>query len=112
MAKRTLAEDYEAAVRLVTETQRCSTSWLQRKLQLNYERAARVVELLEQRRVVGSAEHKVLARPAPACGGGGDGGDGPIAMTPELRMALELLRRSRLELVEEIRNERAALEER
>jgi hypothetical protein len=34
---------YDAAVQIVAETRRCSTSWLQRKLQLGYNRAARIV---------------------------------------------------------------------
>ena len=49
------AEDamYQDAVNLVRETQRCSTSWLQRKLQLGYNRAARIVEMMERRGLVG-----------------------------------------------------------
>jgi S-DNA-T family DNA segregation ATPase FtsK/SpoIIIE len=46
---------YEDAVNLVRETQRCSTSWLQRKLQLGYNRAARIVEMMERRGLVGPA---------------------------------------------------------
>jgi len=51
------AEDamYQDAVNLVRETQRCSTSWLQRKLQLGYNRAARIVEMMERRGLVGPA---------------------------------------------------------
>ena len=44
---------YADAVRLVHETRRCSTSWLQRKLGLGYNRAARIVECMERRGVVG-----------------------------------------------------------
>jgi S-DNA-T family DNA segregation ATPase FtsK/SpoIIIE len=44
---------YVEAVRLVLETRRCSTSWLQRKLGLGYNRAARIVECMERRGVVG-----------------------------------------------------------
>ncbi len=44
---------YDDAVRLVAETRRCSTSWLQRKLQLGYNRAARIVETMERRGLVG-----------------------------------------------------------
>ena len=43
------------AVRLVAETRRCSTSWLQRKLGLGYNRAARIVEMMEKRGLVGPA---------------------------------------------------------
>jgi len=44
---------YDAAVKVVADTRRCSTSWLQRKLNLGYNRAARIVEMMEQRGVVG-----------------------------------------------------------
>jgi S-DNA-T family DNA segregation ATPase FtsK/SpoIIIE len=46
---------YDDAVRLVAETRRCSTSWLQRKLGLGYNRAARIVEMMERRGLVGPA---------------------------------------------------------
>jgi S-DNA-T family DNA segregation ATPase FtsK/SpoIIIE len=46
---------YDEAVRLVAETRRCSTSWLQRKLGLGYNRAARIVETMERRGLVGPA---------------------------------------------------------
>jgi S-DNA-T family DNA segregation ATPase FtsK/SpoIIIE len=46
---------YDAAVRIVADTRRCSTSWLQRKLNLGYNRAARIVEFMEKRGVVGPA---------------------------------------------------------
>jgi DNA segregation ATPase FtsK/SpoIIIE, S-DNA-T family len=46
---------YDEAVRIVAETRRCSTSWLQRKLQLGYNRAARIVETMEKRGLVGPA---------------------------------------------------------
>ena len=46
---------YDDAVRLVAETRRCSTSWLQRKLGLGYNRAARIVETMERRGLVGPA---------------------------------------------------------
>jgi DNA segregation ATPase FtsK/SpoIIIE, S-DNA-T family len=44
---------YDDAVRLVADTRRCSTSWLQRKLGLGYNRAARIVETMERRGLVG-----------------------------------------------------------
>jgi S-DNA-T family DNA segregation ATPase FtsK/SpoIIIE len=44
---------YDQAVRLVAETRRCSTSWLQRKLEIGYNRAARIVETMERNRLVG-----------------------------------------------------------
>ncbi len=52
------AEDdplYDAAVRVVADTRRCSTSWIQRKLGVGYNRAAKIVEAMEKRGVVGPA---------------------------------------------------------
>ena len=46
---------YDDAVRVVADTRRCSTSWLQRKLGLGYNRAARIVEMMEKRGIVGGA---------------------------------------------------------
>jgi len=46
---------YDEAVRIVADTRRCSTSWLQRKLGLGYNRAARIVEMMERQGVVGPA---------------------------------------------------------
>jgi S-DNA-T family DNA segregation ATPase FtsK/SpoIIIE len=46
---------YDEAVRVVAETQKCSTSWLQRKLGLGYNRAAKIVEVMEKRGIVGPA---------------------------------------------------------
>jgi S-DNA-T family DNA segregation ATPase FtsK/SpoIIIE len=47
---------YDDAVRVVADTRRCSTSWLQRKLGLGYNRAARIVEMMERRGIVGPAQ--------------------------------------------------------
>jgi DNA segregation ATPase FtsK/SpoIIIE, S-DNA-T family len=46
---------YDEAVKIVAETRRCSTSWLQRKLGLGYNRAAKIVEAMEKRGLVGAA---------------------------------------------------------
>ncbi len=46
---------YDEAVRIVADTRRCSTSWLQRKLGLGYNRAARIVEMMEKQQIVGPA---------------------------------------------------------
>jgi S-DNA-T family DNA segregation ATPase FtsK/SpoIIIE len=58
---------YDDAVRLVADTRRCSTSWLQRKLGLGYNRAARIVEMMEKRGLVGPAngakDREVLVDP-------------------------------------------------
>jgi S-DNA-T family DNA segregation ATPase FtsK/SpoIIIE len=44
---------FDEAVRIVAETQRCSTSWLQRKMTIGYNRAAKIVEAMERRGMVG-----------------------------------------------------------
>jgi S-DNA-T family DNA segregation ATPase FtsK/SpoIIIE len=58
---------YDDAVRVVADTRRCSTSWLQRKLGLGYNRAARIVEMMEKRGLVGPAngakDREVLVEP-------------------------------------------------
>ena len=46
---------FDEAVRIVAETQRCSTSWLQRRMTIGYNRAAKIVEAMEQRGMVGPA---------------------------------------------------------
>lgn len=47
------AEMFETALSLVIEHQNASTSWLQRQMRLGYNQAARLVEDLEKRGVVG-----------------------------------------------------------
>ena len=58
---------YDAAVRIVAETRRCSTSWIQRKLGIGYNRAAKLVESMEKRGLVGPAngakDREVLIAP-------------------------------------------------
>jgi S-DNA-T family DNA segregation ATPase FtsK/SpoIIIE len=58
---------YDAAVRIVAETRRCSTSWIQRKLGVGYNRAAKIVEAMERRGIVGPAngakDREVLISP-------------------------------------------------
>ena len=44
---------YEKAYQLVVEAQKASTSYLQRKLSIGYSRAARLIDLLEERGVIG-----------------------------------------------------------
>jgi DNA segregation ATPase FtsK/SpoIIIE, S-DNA-T family len=51
-----LDEKYEEAVRLVKETRQVSISMIQRKLRIGYNRAARLVEIMEREGVVGSAD--------------------------------------------------------
>ena len=58
---------FDEAVRLVADTQKCSTSWIQRKLKLGYNRAARIVEMMEQQGMVGppngSKEREIWIHP-------------------------------------------------
>lgn len=49
-------ELYEAARETVIQTGKASTSYLQRKLKIGYARAARIVDMLEERGVVGPQE--------------------------------------------------------
>ncbi|MEM7588549.1 MAG: DNA translocase FtsK 4TM domain-containing protein [Myxococcota bacterium] len=44
---------YDEAVQIVMSTRKCSTSWLQRQLGVGYNRAAKLVEQLERKGVVG-----------------------------------------------------------
>jgi S-DNA-T family DNA segregation ATPase FtsK/SpoIIIE len=59
-------EMYDQAVQLVTESGQASISWVQRRLRIGYNRAARIVERMEQEGVVSTAEggrpREVLAR--------------------------------------------------
>ena len=43
----------EAAIEIIRQTRRASTSSLQRRLRIGYTRAARLIDLLEERGVVG-----------------------------------------------------------
>ncbi len=60
---------YDEAVAIVTETRRASISGLQRRLKIGYNRAARLVETMEQTGVVGPVQsngsREVLAPPPP-----------------------------------------------
>ncbi len=47
---------YEEAKKLVIETKKASASFLQRRLRLGYARAARILDILEERGVVGPAD--------------------------------------------------------
>jgi len=49
-------EKYDEAVRLVTDTRQASISMIQRKLRVGYNRAARMIERMEQQGIVGPQE--------------------------------------------------------
>jgi len=50
-------ELYEKAVSIIKNEGRASTSFLQRKLQIGYNRAARIMEIMEKEGIVGQANH-------------------------------------------------------
>ena len=53
------AEDqqYRAAIQLVCESRKASTSWLQRQLRVGYNSAARLIERMEKDGIVGRPDH-------------------------------------------------------
>ena len=62
---------YEEAREIVMKAQKASTSYLQRKLRIGYARAARLIDMLEERGVVGSGSG---AKPRDIIGAEGYGG--------------------------------------
>ena len=60
---------YDQAVRIVTESRKASISYIQRRLKIGYNRAARMVEEMEKSGVVGPLEangsREVIAPPPP-----------------------------------------------
>lgn len=66
-------EHYDMAVKIVTETKKCSISAIQRRLRVGYNRAARMVEMMEIQGIVGPAmgpkgEREVLVQAMGADG--------------------------------------------
>ena len=51
-------EMYDDAVRVVTESGKASISYVQRRLQVGYNRAARMIECMEREGVVSTADHR------------------------------------------------------
>ena len=60
---------YDRAVAVVTRDRKASTSYIQRRLQIGYNRAASLMERMEREGVVGAANHagkrEILAGPPP-----------------------------------------------
>jgi DNA segregation ATPase FtsK/SpoIIIE, S-DNA-T family len=48
---------YDQAVAVVAKDRKCSTSYIQRKLGIGYNKAARLVEQMEENHVVTTANH-------------------------------------------------------
>jgi S-DNA-T family DNA segregation ATPase FtsK/SpoIIIE len=48
-------DTYESAVKVVTESGKASTSFLQRKLGIGYSRAAHLMDMLEDEEIIGPA---------------------------------------------------------
>ena len=49
-------EHYDAAVALVTKTRKASISMVQRHLRIGYNRAARIIEMMEMEGIIGPAD--------------------------------------------------------
>ena len=50
-------QQYRAAIQLVVESQKASTSWLQRQMRIGYNSAARLIERMEKDMIVGRPDH-------------------------------------------------------
>nr|WP_245443061.1 DNA translocase FtsK [Methylobacterium terrae] len=67
------ADLYDQAVAVVLRDKKASTSYIQRRLQIGYNRAASLMERMEREGIVGPANHagkrEILIEPAPQAGG-------------------------------------------
>ncbi|KMO37391.1 hypothetical protein VQ02_13215, partial [Methylobacterium variabile] len=67
------ADLYDQAVAVVLRDKKASTSYIQRRLQIGYNRAASLMERMEREGIVGPANHagkrEILIEPAPQPGG-------------------------------------------
>ncbi|WP_375689004.1 DNA translocase FtsK, partial [Bartonella sp. AP57NXGY] len=50
-------ELYNQAVKIVMRDKKCSTSYIQRRLSIGYNKAASLVERMEEKGIVGAANH-------------------------------------------------------
>ena len=50
-------ELYDSAIKIVQTEKKASTSFLQRKLQIGYNRAARIIDMMEAEGIVSKANH-------------------------------------------------------
>ena len=70
---------YKDAVRLVIETNKASTSFLQMRLRVGYARAARIIQTMEEQGIIGPADgarpREVLIDSLDSLGGNGDQSD-------------------------------------
>ncbi len=73
-------ELYDEAKKTVMEAGKASTSYLQRKLGVGYARAARLIDMLEERGVIGPGSG---AKPREVIGGGGTESSGQPEETVE-----------------------------
>ena len=48
---------YDQAVAIVAQDRKCSTSYIQRKLSIGYNRAAKIVETMEEQGIVSQSNH-------------------------------------------------------
>ena len=52
-----LDELYETALEIIKSERKASTSFLQRKLQIGYNRAARIIDMMEEKGIISKANH-------------------------------------------------------